>query len=91
MDVEKMEAFRGGEVDDIYPCPYAELKDKAGLVATTTTFGLGQQGCTSSAFKDLTNALAGLGRALEVFSGLDVAGNLSTLQKWRRKMHCRQN
>lgn len=62
----------------------AALENKAGLALATAVLGLGQQGCTGSALKDLTNTLASLGGALKVIPGLDMASNLSTLMTWRK-------
>jgi hypothetical protein len=54
------------------------LENKAGLALATTTLGLGQQGCSGSSLKDLTNTLSSLGRALKVIPGFDMTSNLST-------------
>jgi len=54
------------------------LKDEAGLVGATSALGLGEKRGTRGTFKNLTDTLASLGRALEVVSGLDMASNLSS-------------
>lgn len=54
------------------------LENNAVLVAAAAALGLGQQGGTGGALKDLADTLTGLGRALQVVAGLDVASNLGT-------------
>lgn len=57
------------------------LQDGALLLALV---GLGQEGSPGSRLKDLTNALVGTGRALEVLVGTNLLANLLTLGKSQR-------